>query len=52
MNREQILLTVKLYTSLAAAGICASLQSLFTWISNRCDDANTFFTAKSAQYRR
>jgi len=51
MKRES-LLKIQLRASLAAAQVCASLQSFFAWASARCDDLNTFFLAKSAKYRR
>ncbi len=52
MNREQILLTVKLYASLAAAGLCAALRASFTWLATGCDSLHTYFVAKSAHCRR
>jgi hypothetical protein len=51
MNREQLILSTKRYASLAAAKTCASLATVFTWLSNRCDDANTFFVSIEARNR-
>lgn len=52
MNSEQILLTVKLYASLAAAGLSAALRASFTWLATGCDTLHTYFISKSAHYRR
>lgn len=49
MNREQLILSTKYYASLAAAGTFAALTTAFAWLSNRCDDANTFFLSVTAR---
>jgi len=52
MNWDQIILTVKLYASLAAAGLCAALRASFTWLATGCDSLHTYFLANSARFRR
>lgn len=52
MNREQLISSTKYYASLSAAGVFAALTTAFAWLSNRCDDINTFFTSVSARARR
>ena len=52
MNREQLILSIKLYASLGAAKTCASFTTALAWTANRCDDANTYFLALSTKYRR
>lgn len=52
MNRDQLLTAIKYYASSSAAAGCDALRRLFTWTAERCDDANTYFIAISARYRR
>lgn len=52
IDREQISDQTKLYALLGAAQVSAASATVFTWLGKRCDAMHTYFTAKSAHYRR
>jgi hypothetical protein len=52
IDKKQISDQTKMYASLGAAQVSDALRRLFTWTAERCDDANTYFIAISAKYRR
>lgn len=52
MNRDQLLTAIKYYASLSAAQVSDALRRLFARAARSCDDANTYFIAISARYRR
>jgi len=52
MSNEQLILSTKRYAASGAAMATACFATAFTWLAQRCDDANTYFVGVSTRYRR